>query len=197
VLTSLNLLNLAEALAQRKGQQARPYDLKGGTLCYNTFETKDGKFVALGALEPKFWKNFCRIVGREEWIPEHLLPYQEESRMTEELKSLFAGRTQAEWVELLGHEDTCLSPVLTPEETLDDPHLRERETITEMDDPDRGPTPQIGFPSKFSDPLHFKRTPPPFFGQHTREILADLGYSPSAIEALAEEGVIEKAEGKR
>ncbi len=190
VLTSLNLLNLAEALAKQRGQQARPYDLKGGTLCYNTFKTKDGKFVALGALEPKFWKNFCRIVGREEWISDHLIPYQEGSRPTEELKTLFAGKTQAEWIELLGDGDTCFSPVLTPEETLEDPHLRDRGIITEMMDPERGETPQIGFPSKFSEALHFKRSPAPFFGQHTREILTGLGYGPAAIEKLAEEGVI-------
>ncbi|MBW1772464.1 MAG: CoA transferase [Deltaproteobacteria bacterium] len=190
VLTSLNLLNLAEALSTRKGQQARPYDLKGGTLCYNTFKTKDGKFVALGALEPKFWVNFCRVVGKEEWISNHLVPYQEGGRITEDLKILFAGKTQAEWVELLGREDTCFTPVLTPEETLEDPHLRDRGTITEMIDPERGTTPQIGFPSKFSEALHFKRSPPPFFGQHTRAILTSLGYSPSAIEKLAAEGVI-------
>lgn len=190
VLTSLNLLNLAEALAAQKGQKARPYDLKGSTLCYNTFETKDGRFVALGALEPKFWKNFCRAVGKEEWVSRHLVPYREGDPMTEELKALFAGKTQAEWVELLAHEDTCFTPVLTPGETMDDPHLKERETITEMSDPERGTTPQIGFPSRFSEPLHFKRSSPPHFGQHTREILAELGYRTDEMDQLAEEGVI-------
>ena len=190
LLTSLNLLNLAEALAQEKGQQARPYNLRGATLCYNTFKTLDGKFIALGALEEKFWRNFCKAVGKEEWIPNHLIPYKEGEQATEEVKDLFASKTQQEWLELFEGVDTCITPVLTPEETLKDRHLKERKTITSMEDSQRGETTQIGFPAKFSEALNARRSPAPFFGQHTQEILNSLGYTSSEIEQLAKDGVI-------
>jgi len=190
VLTSLNVLNLAECLARKKGQTARPHNLRGQTLCYNTYKTLDGKFIALGALESRFWILFCKKVGREDWIPNHLLQYEEGSRATEELKELFAGKTQEEWVDIFEKTDCCVSPVLTPEETLEDSHLMQRGTITTIADSQRGQTIQIGFPAKFSDDLNFKRSPTPFFGEHTTEVLAGLGYSAAQIDILRDEEVI-------
>ncbi|MGD9031231.1 MAG: CaiB/BaiF CoA-transferase family protein [Desulfobacteraceae bacterium] len=190
VLTSLNILNLAECIAKEKGQTARPHNLRGATLCYNTFRTLDGKYIALGALEPKFWENFCKKVERDDLIENRLLPYEEETDSTEALKNLFASKTQKEWIDIFQDVDTCFSPILTPEETLADAHLRERGMITTMDDPERGKTIQIGFPAKFSDGLNFKRSPAPSFGEHTAEVLADLGFSSSEVEILQEQGVI-------
>ena len=86
--------------------------------------------------------------------------------------------------------DTCLTPVLKPEDTLNDCHLKMREMITEMDDAQRGKTVQLGFPAKFSEELNFKRTPAPSFGQHTKEILIGLGYPDSSIQSLEKDGVI-------
>ena len=190
VLASLNLLNIAEALAQKKGQKARPYNVRGASLCYNTYMTRDGKYMALGALEEKFWRKFCKAVGKEEWISNHLSPYEEGDKTTEALKALFADKTQKEWIDLIENVDTCLTPVLRSKDTLNDCHLRARETITEMDDPQRGETIQIGFPAKFSEELNFKRSPAPSFGQHTKEILIGLGYTHSSIQSLEEDGVI-------
>ena len=190
VLTSLNILNLAECVAKKKGQTARPHNLRGGTLCYNTFKTLDDKFIALGALEPKFWANFCKKIKREDLLEKRLLPYEEGNEATEELKCLFASKTQREWVEFFGSDDVCFSPILTPEETLEDVHLRERGMITTMDDSNRREKTQLGFPAKFSDGLNFKRSPAPFFGEHTVEILTDLGFSSSEIETLRKQGII-------
>lgn len=190
VLTSLNLLNLADALAKKKGKKARPVNLRGANLCYNTYKTSDGKFVALGAVEPKFWKNFCRTVGREDLLPYHFLPYEEGSEATEALKALFANKTQEEWVKLSENVDICLTPILSPHESLENDHLKERGIITTMDDPLRGETVQLEFPAKFSEDLDYKRSPAPSFGEHTVQILTSLGYSSSQIERLQGDGVI-------
>jgi len=190
VLTSFNVLNFAEVLTRKKMQEARLLDIRGGMLCYNTFKTSDGKFVALGAIEPKFWRNFCKAVGHEDWFSNRTLPYEDGSAATEELKDLFAGKTQKEWVELLEEVDTCFTPILTPEETLENSHVKERGIITTMDDPQRGETIQLGFPARFSDDLDFKRSPAPTFGEHTTEILTNLGYTSSQIESLQDDGVI-------
>jgi len=190
VLTSLNILNLAEALARKKGQTARPHNLRGANLCYNTFKTLDGKFIALGALEEKFWKSFCKAVGREDWIANHLVPYDDAAEATNEVRDLFASKTQKEWIAIFEKVDACLTPVLAPEETLKDAHLIERETIMSIKDPDRDDTLQIGFPAKFSEKLNFTRSPAPFFGQHTVEMLTHLGYTQDQIESLEEDSVV-------
>ena len=190
VLTSLNLRNFATFLAQRKGGTASPLNLQGFSLCYNTYRTSDNKFIAFGPVEPKFWRNFCITVGKEEWISDHLLGYEDGSRATEALKNLFAGKTRKQWEEIFDKVESCISPILTLEETLEDEHLKEREMFTRVDDPERGETIQLGFPAKFSDELDFMRSPAPFFGQHTEEVLSGLGHSQSEIEKLKEEGVI-------
>ena len=190
VLTSLNIRNLSEALAKKKGQKARPVDLRGFNLCYNTFKTKDGKFISSASVEPKFWANFCKAIGREDWISYHMLPYEEGSEATENLKEFFLSKTQKEWTEIFENVDTCVTPILTSDETLMDKQLIERGVITTMDDPKRGETIQIGFPAKFSQELNFKRLPPPLFGEHTTEVLNNLGYTSSQIETLKKDGII-------
>jgi crotonobetainyl-CoA:carnitine CoA-transferase CaiB-like acyl-CoA transferase len=191
VLTSLNVRNIAEVLARKKGRFARPVDLRGFSLCYNTYKTSDGKWIALGAVEPKFWANFCKAAGKEDWIEYHLLEYEEGGRTTEALEALFAGKTRKEWMEIFDTVDCCAAPVLSPEETLEDKHLRRRGMITTMDDPERGETVHLGFPARFSDTLNGYRSPAPFFGEHTTEVLTGMGYSKEEIEALARDGVIE------
>jgi len=191
VLTSLNVRNIAEVLARKKGRSARPVDLRGFSLCYNTYKTSDGKSIALGAVEPKFWTNFCKTIGREEWIDYHLIGYEDGSQATEALKAIFAGKTRKEWMEIFDTVDCCIAPVLSPEETLEDEHLRQRGMITTVDDPAREEAIQLGFPAKFSDTLNENRTPAPFLGEHTTEILMGMGYSEEEIEVLRRDGVIE------
>ena len=191
VLLSLNIRNTAEVLARRKGRTARPVDVRGLSLCYNTYRTSDDKFVALGAVEPKFWSNFCKTVGKEEWVENHLLRYEDGSEMTEALKTLFASESRDEWEKIFKDVESCITPVLTPDEALENEHYKERGMIFTMDDPDRGETLQIGFPAKFSDELNFKRSPAPFFGQHTDEVLAGIGFTKQEIEELRNEGVID------
>jgi len=76
------------------------------------------------------------------------------------------------------------------DETLENEHLKKRDMITRMDDPERGETVQLGFPAKFSDDLEFNRSPAPFFGEHTEEVLSRIGHSEAEIETLKKEGII-------
>ena len=191
VLLSLNIRNIAEVLAQSKGRTARPVDVRGLSLCYNTYRTSDDKFVGVGPVEPKFWNNFCKTVGKEEWIDNHLLKYKDGTDTTEALKELFASKTRDEWENVFKDVESCITPVLTPDEALENEHYKEREMFVTMDDPNRGQTLQIGFPAKFSDDLNFKRSPAPFFGQHTDEVLMDIGLTAQELEELRKEGVID------
>lgn len=192
ILTSLNVRNIAEVLAQRKGRHARPVDLRGFSICYNTYKTSDGKFIALGAVEPKFWNNFCKTVGKEEWIEKHLLRYEDGDKVTEEIKRLFASKTRKEWEEIFSDVDACITPVLSTEETFANEQLGQRRMISFKDDPHRGETIRLGFPARFSNALDVDRSAAPFFGEHTTEVLAGIGYSEEEIEDLLDAGVIEK-----
>jgi crotonobetainyl-CoA:carnitine CoA-transferase CaiB-like acyl-CoA transferase len=191
VLTSLNVRNLAEVISQKKGMSARPVDLRGFSICYNTYMTSDGKAIALGAVEPKFWKNFCEKIGNDEIEAYQFLKYEDGHRVTEELKNIFTSKTLNEWIKIFENVDACVTPILSPEETLQNEQLNDRGMISIVDDPVRGKTIQIGFPAKFSDTLCSYRSHAPLFGEHTAEVLSGLGFSKAEIENLIVEGVID------
>ena len=101
VMASFNLLGVAEHFAAQKGQRARPVDLRGGSIVYNTYETKDGRFMSLGCNEEKFWRNFLEAADRMDLMEHHLEDYREGEEGTEAVKKLIGGKTQQEWVDLL------------------------------------------------------------------------------------------------
>jgi crotonobetainyl-CoA:carnitine CoA-transferase CaiB-like acyl-CoA transferase len=190
VATSLNILNIARALEEKADERMVNSNLLGENISYRIFRTKDQKFISLGDLEFKFWRNFCSAIGREDLIEKHNSVFQDGEETTESLKAIFSTKTQSEWVDLMRNVDSCFSPVLTPEQTLEDRHLLERGMIMKVQDPKRGETLQIGFPALFSNGLHYNRSPAPKLGEHTDEILEALGYRHKEIKALREEGVI-------
>lgn len=190
VATSLNLTNIAAVLSKGPGGEPRPYNIRGKSNCYNTFETKDNKFISIGNIESKFWVNFCHAIGRDDLIENHYSSFKDGEEPTETLKALFLSKTQAEWIETLKEVDHCFAPVLTPEETLEDQHLRARGMITKMPDGKGKETVQIGFPALFSEDMHYKRSPAPVLGEHTVEILKNLAYSLEEIESLRKNGVV-------
>lgn len=74
--------------------------LTGRYACYQVYQTKDGRHVSLGALEPKFWKNFCEAIGRRDLIHKQYVEGEERLRIIEEIQNLFKTKTQKEWVEV-------------------------------------------------------------------------------------------------
>ncbi|MGE5545716.1 MAG: CaiB/BaiF CoA transferase family protein [Solirubrobacterales bacterium] len=116
-------------MAHRWGNPAREGDIiTGGAACYRIYRTRDGRFVALAALEEKFWRKFCETVGRLEWIHRHTDPMPQASLIAE-LEALFAGRDRDEWVKLLAPADCCFEPVLEPAEVAGHPQWRHRDLI--------------------------------------------------------------------
>ena len=190
VMTSFNVGNLANAMARRAGDLLPPYDILGRSVCYNTYKTKDGKFISIGNNEPKFWKGFCTVIGREDLNENHWDDYHEGSGFTETIKAAIAAKTQAEWIELFEKEDSCFAPVHTADDILEDPQLIDRDMITSMHDPRKGDIVHIGFPARFSDTLDYKRSPAPELGEQTDEKLGELGYTPGEIEGFKNGGVV-------
>lgn len=119
--------------------------LSGGVPNYDTYEAKDGKHVALGAVEYKFFANFCQLAGRADLLKLPLAAGEKGQKLRDELKALFKTRTRDEWDALMAHEDTCVSGIYSLEESLNNPQLRARGLVQSQ-----GGKPVIGLPIQFS-----------------------------------------------
>lgn len=172
--------------------------LHGAYPYYGVYETKDGKYISIGCVEPHFWENLCRLLGREDYIPyqvamDHFLQKPEDSKWEEissYLKQSFLTRTRDEWFELLIQNDIPAGKVYTLDEVFSDPHVIEREMVTEVEHPDFGKIKQAGIAPKLSDTPGKVRTFTPLTGEHTEEVLQGLDYSSEEIESLRKEGAI-------
>ncbi|WP_049898505.1 CaiB/BaiF CoA transferase family protein [Halococcus agarilyticus] len=170
------------------GESPRPGEtpLTGGLPWYDVYETADGRYVTLAALEPKFWAAFCTAVDRDELIDEHGTddPATREA-LRETLEEVFAARTQAEWEAELGAIDATVGPVNTPAEAVDSPQIDARGLIETPADA----APRIGFPVRSSAPNDDVPASVPAHGEHTEAVLREHGFG-AAIERLRDDGVI-------
>ncbi len=165
-------------------------DLAGGFICYSTYETKDGRYLSVGALEPKFWATFCRLIGREDLIDAQV-DRDRDGALKQEIIKIFKSKTMDEWLSLLEGQDTCVEKINTVAEAVNDPQVLHRKMVVDIEHPTEGRIKSIGAPLKLSHtPPCLDRLPAPAYGEHTSEVLRELGYSPSEIGRLAEEKVI-------
>lgn len=155
---------------------------------YNIYRTKDNRFLTVGTIEPKFWQRFCDLIGCAE-----LEKRQFDFAHGEEIKKLvadkIAAKTQAEWLELIGGAEFCVTPVCSLEEALQS-QLTQQEEILQEAECDLGKLRYIGGPVKFSAAQSVISRRAPYLGEHTQEILQQLGYDEAAIAALCSEGAI-------
>ncbi len=164
--------------------------LTGHHPCYAVYETRDGRHVTVGALEPHFWRTLCARLGLEEFVPQQFAEGAEREAMFARFRAKFRERTMAEWVGELADLDICFGPVARLTEAMQDPQVRHRQMVLEADDGRGNRRPTVGNPIKLSDTPPSIRTPPPGFGAHTDEVLAGLGYSRADVAALRDRGVV-------
>ena len=153
--------------------------LSGGLPCYATYRCADGKYMAVGALEGKFWQLCCTVLGRPEWITR-----QWDASLKTEMGELFAGRGRDDWAAVFAAVDCCVTPILTPEEALLNEQMTARRMVLEED----GLT-QFAPPLKMSGYEFTIRQPSPKSGEHNQAILAAAGYAPEEIARLKQGGV--------
>ncbi len=170
----------AHGTRPRRGQMP----LAGGLPCFNVYETADGRYLSLAALEPQFWSAFCQTVGHPEWLPR-----QWEPALYDEIAAVFRTRPLEAWLAAFEGVEACLEPVLDYEETLTHPQVKHRGLVLED---------KAGRPVGIAPPFPFlprrQRPPAPALGEHSREILRRLGYEEGEINALVAKRVI--GEGK-
>jgi crotonobetainyl-CoA:carnitine CoA-transferase CaiB-like acyl-CoA transferase len=157
--------------------------LHGGLACYNIYETADGKYLSLGALEPTFWSDFCKITGRHD-----LQSRQFDRTIKDDVAATFKQRSLAAWLEAFSTSDGCVEPVLSFEEMLSDPQVRARGFVRE----------ENGQPIGLNTPFVFARGAPrlvPGLGEHTKAVLDEI-LSPQEMEELTNMGIIGERENK-
>ena len=172
------------------------HGLDGAYPFYNIYQTKDGKFITIGCLEPWLWENLCRAIGKEEFIPFNFarerLPTEDKKwkEISSYLKQLFLTKTRDEWFELLRQKDVPIGKVYSLDEVFADPQVLHRKMVIEVEHPTEGKVKQVGVAIKLSDTPGKVRSLPPLLGEHTNEILIGLGYSKQRINQLRREGII-------
>jgi alpha-methylacyl-CoA racemase len=172
--------------------------LHGAYPYYGVYETKDGKYISIGCVEPHFWERLCRLLGKEEFIPycvsmDHFFQKPQDDKWHEIssfLKQTFLTKTRDEWFELLIKNDIPVGKVYSLDEALSDPQVLHRNMVIELEHPTFGKIKQVGIAPKLSSTPGKVRTFSPLVGEHTDEVLRALGYTLEQIQALRREGAI-------
>lgn len=179
-------MHLAARLAAReelpvlvRGREA----LNGAYACYNVYRTEDGRYLSIGALEPKFFSGICDLLERPDLFD---LAYDRgigDQKVRAELTRIFGSRPLAHWLSFFAGSDLCVEPVLEGDEICADPQLRARGLFVEVQDEQRGiRVTHLRTPLDFG-PVSMR--PPPRVGQHSRQILRDGGFTSQEIDQLA------------
>jgi alpha-methylacyl-CoA racemase len=162
--------------------------LDTGAHYYEVYETKDGRHVAIGSIEAKFYAELLRLSG----IQGEELPHQQDRQswpaMKDRLKTLFRTKTRDEWCKIMEGSDICFAPVLSMEEAPKHPHMKHRGTFVEQ-----GGVTQPGPAPRFSRTPSRIQRPPARPGEHTEEALRDWGFANSELETLRKCGAIARS----
>jgi len=168
-----------------------------GNPLYNIYQTKDGKWLFFAMLQTDpYWSNLCRAVGWEEDIEKdlrfdtHQKRCQNNEIVISMLDETLATRTRAEWTEIFNRYGLIWDIEPTLSEVLSDPQVVENNNIAEMNHPARGNVKLVSTPFQFSKMPTQPRRCAPQLGEHTEEILLEMGYSWDDISQLKEEGAI-------
>ena len=164
--------------------------LHGEVPFYSVFKTKDDKYLSVGAIEIKFWREVCKGIGREDLIQKGNAQDEEKEWVFNELQKEFSKKTCDEWMEIFLHRDACVMPVNTFSEACNDPQIKERQMVVELDHPKFGKVQNVASPIKYSRTPLSIRSIAPKTGKHTIEILKSLDYSDEEIKMLKKQGII-------
>jgi crotonobetainyl-CoA:carnitine CoA-transferase CaiB-like acyl-CoA transferase len=190
VMLSMLPIAASHQFAGKRYEVGDKFVLSGSYPFYNVYETSDGKYMTLGALEPKFWANFCKTVGREDLIAKQFSESEAKAELFAEVKTIFKSRSREEWIEVMRDADCCCEPVLSLGEAFDHEQTKARQMVQEISTATDGVLKQLGFAYKLSD------TPPrinavsPELGEHTNELLTELGIVGDEQEQLKAAGVV-------
>lgn len=140
--------------------------LVGGRACYGVYETLDERYLSVGALEPKFWRAFCEGIKRPDLIQQLDAPAEKQEELRETIQQEIGKKTLAEWVNVFDEIDACVAPILTLDEMMENPQVKERNLFVTYEGHR-----QIANPIKLSDTPAQMYSKAPKLGEHNEEIL--------------------------
>lgn len=188
---ALWLMSLAVDEHLATGSSPRPgHDvLSGRYACYGNYRTADGRFVAVGAIEPKFFANLCGALGCAKWS-EHQYDDDSQDEIRADLAAAFACRDRDSWVDELAGADTCVAPVLEPAEVAGDAQYRSRKVFVEAEHPREGRFLQVGAVLAGMPGVTEPVVLPDPEKTETDVLLRAAGFSPEKVEAMRSRGVL-------
>jgi len=159
--------------------------LDTGAHFYDVYETSDGKYISIGSIEPQFYAELRETLGLDDPEWDAQMSRSEWAGLKEKLSTIFRSRTRAQWCELLEGSDVCFAPVLSMAEAPDHPHNIARGTFTEV----AGVVQPRPAP-RFSRTDSSIQRPPSHAGQHTDEILSEIGFGAGQVQELRDSGAV-------
>lgn len=156
---------------------------------YSVYKTRDGRYLSIGTIEPKFWQKMCRLIDLPE-LESRQFDFAHSAEIKEKLAAAFAGKTQAEWLELIGQDEFCVTPIRTLQEALDSSLTTEQSQMLVTKKEDFGDYTYVKSAAKLSDTPGTIRKRAPYLGEHTQEVLESAGYTKEEIAAMHEKGEI-------
>ena len=156
---------------------------------YSVYKTKDGRYLSIGTIEPKFWQKMCRLIDLPE-LESRQFDFAHSAEIKEKLAAAFAGKTQAEWLELIGKDEFCVTPIRTLQEALDSSLTMEQSQMLVTKKEDFGNYTYVKSAAKLSDTPGTIRKRAPYLGEHTQEVLESAGYTKEEIAGMHEKGEI-------
>ncbi|MCS6903019.1 MAG: CoA transferase [Candidatus Bipolaricaulota bacterium] len=176
---SLMALHFADYFGTQQSPQRGQLPLGGHYAFYAVYKTRDGRFLSLACLEPKFWQSFCERVQQRDWVARQFDP-----ALTAEVQKLIESRSLAEWLSVLDSRQIPVTPLYEDlAAVLQDPHVQGRRLFVEELE-------QMASPIRLAQALPAPDRLAPHLGQQTDEILSELGFAPSTIAGWRREGVI-------
>lgn len=188
-LMPFNALTGAAALVNNIDPVREGELLNGGSL-YDFYETKDGGYISFGGLEPQFFSAFCNTIGCSDLIEGGVMPTNI-TQVKKRVQKAIRTKTRDEWKESFKNVDACVEPVLTLAEALNDPHVKHRGLVVDVELPDGGFVRQFGSPIRFSEiPIKYSQAGQPA-GTDNREVILQLGYSQEEFEEFKNCGLFD------
>jgi crotonobetainyl-CoA:carnitine CoA-transferase CaiB-like acyl-CoA transferase len=169
--------------------------LAGELPFYRLYRTLDSRYLAVGAIEPQFWEELCRLIDRPDIILDQYSSGSRRESVVEAVQSALATKTSREWFRIMRELGIPCTPFLVLDEVLRDPHVRERGMLLRRDQTS-GRLTYVGNPCKIRGLDQISLISSPELGQHSTELLRQIGYSKSEIEHLVETGVLQRSPSK-
>jgi crotonobetainyl-CoA:carnitine CoA-transferase CaiB-like acyl-CoA transferase len=178
---------LANYTASRRAPLRGKDRLFGRFACYNVYAARNGRWMSVGALEPKHWATLCKEVERPDLIEDQFAEGDRQRVIIAELTRIFQRKEAFEWFEIFRGKDACVTIVNSISDVVLDPHLQSRGTIVSVEHPQGGSYDQLGVYPKLS--LTPGRLGPhaPRLGEHTREVLKSAGVAVKEVDRLVKD----------